>query len=49
MLHEAMKIDKKSRGPQLRFVVIDDIAAPRILAGPSEDDLRAAHAAITGE
>ncbi|MCD6638630.1 MAG: 3-dehydroquinate synthase [Nocardioides sp.] len=48
-LHDAMKIDKKSRGSQLRFVVIDDIAAPRILAGPSEDDLRAAHAAITGE
>jgi 3-dehydroquinate synthase len=48
-LHESMKIDKKARGSRLRFVVIDDIAAPRVLAGPSEDDLRAAHAAITGE
>ncbi len=45
-LHEAMKVDKKSRGNQLRFVVLDDIAVPRILAGPSEDDLRAAYEAI---
>jgi len=45
-LHAAMKIDKKSRGNQLRFVVLDDLASPRILAGPSEEDLRAAYAAI---
>ena len=45
-LHAAMKIDKKARGSQLRFVVLDGLASPRILAGPSEADLRAAYAAI---
>jgi 3-dehydroquinate synthase len=47
-LHAAMKVDKKARGSQLRFVVLDALASPRILAGPSEDDLRAAYAAIGG-
>ena len=47
-LHAAMKVDKKARGSQLRFVVLDDLASARILAGPSEDDLRAAYAAIGG-
>lgn len=46
-LHAAMKVDKKARGSQLRFVVLDDLAAPRILAGPGEDDLRAAYAALS--
>ena len=46
-LHAAMKVDKKARGSQLRFFVLDDIASPRILAGPGEDDLRAAYDAIT--
>ena len=45
-LHAAMKVDKKARGSQLRFVVLDDLASPRILAGPSEADLRAAYAAL---
>jgi 3-dehydroquinate synthase len=45
-LHAAMKVDKKARGSQLRFVVLDDLAVPRILAGPGEEDLRAAYAAI---
>ena len=45
----AMRIDKKARGNQLRFVVLDDLARPVVLAGPSEDDLRAAYAAIGGE
>ena len=44
----AMKVDKKARGSQLRFVVLDDIGRPRILAGPAEDDLRAAYDAISG-
>jgi 3-dehydroquinate synthase len=47
-LHAAMKVDKKARGSQLRFVVLDDLASPRILAAPDEDDLRAAYAAIGG-
>ena len=42
----AMRVDKKARGSQLRFVVLDDLARPVVLAGPSEDDLRAAYAAI---
>jgi len=42
-----MRVDKKSRGDQLRFVVLRDLADPVVLAGPSEDDLRAAYAAIT--
>ena len=35
----AMRIDKKSRGDQLRFVVLEDLAHPTILAGPPEDAL----------
>ena len=44
-----MRIDKKARGSQLRFVVLDDVARPRVLAGPSEDHLRAAYAALGEE
>lgn len=47
-LHAAMKVDKKARGAQLRFVVLDDLAQPRVLAGPAESDLRAAFDAISG-
>ncbi len=47
-LHAVMKVDKKARGSQLRFVVLDDVAKPVVLAGPSDDDLRAAYAAISG-
>jgi 3-dehydroquinate synthase len=47
-LHEVMKVDKKARGSQLRFVVLDDIATPAILAGPAESDLRAAYDRIRG-
>jgi 3-dehydroquinate synthase len=47
-LHEVMKVDKKARGSQLRFVVLDDIASPAILAGPSEAALRAAFDRIRG-
>jgi 3-dehydroquinate synthase len=38
----AMRVDKKARGNQLRFVVLDDLARPAILAGPSDDLLREA-------
>ncbi|MDP2774410.1 MAG: 3-dehydroquinate synthase [Nocardioides sp.] len=44
----AMRVDKKARGSQLRFVVLDDLARPSVLAGPSDDDLRAAYDVITG-
>lgn len=33
-LHAAMKIDKKSRGSVMRFVILTDIAQPAILEGP---------------
>ncbi|WP_426246401.1 3-dehydroquinate synthase [Nocardioides sp. LHG3406-4] len=47
-LLDAMRIDKKSRGSQLRFVVLDDLARPRILPGPPEDAMRAAYDTMTG-
>jgi 3-dehydroquinate synthase len=43
----AMRRDKKSRGAQLRFVILEGIARPVRLEGPGEDLLRAAHAAVT--
>ena len=42
----AMRVDKKARGSQLRFVVLDGLAHPSILAGPEEQLLREAHAAL---
>jgi 3-dehydroquinate synthase len=45
-LLEAMRVDKKSRGATLRFVVLDGLAAPGILAGPAEDLLEAAYSAV---
>ena len=47
-LHAAMRVDKKSRGDLLRFVVLTDVARPGVLAGPDEADLRAAYVAIGG-
>ncbi len=38
-LRAAMAVDKKSRGSQLRFVVLEDVARPRVLAGPDEQHL----------
>ncbi|WP_199538870.1 3-dehydroquinate synthase [Desertihabitans brevis] len=37
-----MRLDKKTRGSTLRFVALTDVAAPTILAGPSEELLREA-------
>jgi 3-dehydroquinate synthase len=47
-LHAAMKVDKKARGSQLRFVVLHDLGRPAVLAGPAEDDLRAAYDVLAG-
>ena len=47
-LHRAMLVDKKARGSQLRFIVLSELAAPTVLAGPSPADLRAAYTAIGG-
>jgi len=41
-----MALDKKTRGATLRFVVLNGLASAEILAGPSEDLLRSAYAAI---
>lgn len=45
----AMRVDKKARGNTLRFVVLDDIGRPVVLAGPSEANLRAAYHVMAGE
>ncbi len=42
----AMRLDKKTRGSQLRFVVLDGLAHPTVLAGPDEQLLREAHQAL---
>jgi 3-dehydroquinate synthase len=42
-VHAAMRIDKKSRGNRLRFVVLDALASPRILEDPDPTLLVAAY------
>jgi 3-dehydroquinate synthase len=39
----AMRVDKKARGATLRFVVLDGLARPAVLADPDESILRAAY------
>ena len=43
VLLDAMRIDKKSRGSTLRFVVLDAVGRPGLLEGPSEELLEAAY------
>jgi 3-dehydroquinate synthase len=38
-----MRVDKKTRGDTLRFVVLDGLARPAVLSGPSEELLRSAY------
>ncbi|MFC7330266.1 3-dehydroquinate synthase [Marinactinospora rubrisoli] len=45
-LRENMRVDKKARGATLRFVVLDALGRPAILAGPSDDLLDAAYRAV---
>ena len=47
-LETAMRRDKKTRGSMLRFVVLEGIARPVRLEGPTDDQLRAAYAAVSG-
>jgi 3-dehydroquinate synthase len=47
-LQAAMRVDKKARGSQLRFVVLRDLADPTVLAGPTEEHLRAAYELVSG-
>lgn len=43
---EGMRIDKKSRGDQLRFIILKAIGQPDILQGPDTALLMAAHAKL---
>ena len=43
-----MGVDKKARGAQLRFVVLDGLAEPSILTDPDESLLRAAYEHVRG-
>ncbi|SEG73635.1 3-dehydroquinate synthase [Actinacidiphila yanglinensis] len=46
-LVENMKVDKKSRGDLLRFIVLDGLAKPTILEGPDPAVLLAAYGEVT--
>ena len=48
-LRATMAVDKKARGSRLRFVVLSGVGAPRVLADPPEEMLRAAYAVMTDE
>ncbi|WP_329320291.1 3-dehydroquinate synthase [Streptomyces sp. NBC_01262] len=45
-LLENMKVDKKSRGDRLRFIVLDGLAKPTVLEGPDPAVLVAAYAEV---
>ena len=46
-LRQTMRIDKKARGTMLRFVILDDIAAPARLENPPEDLLQRAYEEVS--
>ena len=46
-LVDAMRVDKKSRGDRLRFVVLDGLAKPGILEAPDVQLLSAAYSTIS--
>ncbi len=48
VLYDAMRVDKKSRGEVLRFVILDDVGHPALLEGPDVFLLEAAYAEVTG-
>ncbi len=45
-LHDAMRVDKKARGGMLRFVILEGLARPVVLAAPDPALLTAAYAEI---
>jgi 3-dehydroquinate synthase len=45
-LLDGMRVDKKSRGAMLRFVVLDGLASPVILENPDSELLEAAYAEV---
>lgn len=46
-LYDAMKVDKKTRGAQLRFVVLAGVGRPALLEGPDPELLQAAYAEVS--
>ncbi len=42
-----MKVDKKSRGDLLRFIVLDGIGKPTVLEGPDPAVLLAAYGEVS--
>jgi 3-dehydroquinate synthase len=48
-LHDAMRVDKKSRGDRLRFVIIESVGCPAILEAPPEALLVAAFAQMSSD
>ena len=46
-LRRAMNKDKKTHGTALRFVLLEDVAKPRIEVAPPEDVLRAAYGEVS--
>ena len=46
-LRDAMRVDKKTRGATLRFVVLDELARPGILTAPPDDLLEAAYGEVS--
>ena len=46
-LVENMKLDKKSRGNLLRFIVLDGLAKPTVLEGPDPAMLLAAYGEVS--
>src|SRR5690606_30766618 len=47
-LRAAMRVDKKTRGATLRFVVLDGLAQPSRLADPPEELLARTYEEVTG-
>jgi 3-dehydroquinate synthase len=48
-LQQVMRLDKKARGASLRFVVLDGLGRPEILADPDQAWLDAAWTAVAGQ
>lgn len=46
-LLSAMRVDKKARGDQLRFIVLDRVGVPGLLEGPEPGMLEGAYADVT--
>jgi 3-dehydroquinate synthase len=46
-VRDAMRVDKKSRGSVLRFVVLDGLAQPGLFEGPDDELLESAYAKVS--